>query len=437
VTQVYLSDFATFASNGGGAGPSWLLPLRHRAIERFETLGFPTPRNEDWHYTNVAPIVERRFRAALTAPTAAKVAASDISPFTFGHSEWPTLVFVDGRYSAELSSSQGSDLGKGVRVLDLQSALREEPKLIERHMSKVAEFDQAAFTALNTAFMSDGALIHIAADTVVDQPIHLIFVSTGAIAGQVTYPRNLIVAERHSRATVIESHVGLGDQEYLTNTVTEVVVRAGATLTHLKMQRESEHAYHIASVQVHQERDSHFLQFSFATGAALSRTDIHTVLDGEGSGATLDGVYMASGTQHVDHQTRIEHAQPNTFSREHYKGILDGESHGVFNGKVYVHPHAQKTDGKQENNALLLSERARISAKPELEIFADDVRCTHGSTVGRLDEAALFYMESRGISAEFARKLLTYAFAAGVIENIELEAVRKELQDLTLHRFTD
>lgn len=437
MTQVYLGDFATFAANGGGEGPAWLPLLRREAIDRFGALGFPTPRNEDWHFTSVSPIVERAFRVAPPRVTPAAVAASDVAPFTFGHAEWPTLVFVDGRYSAQLSAAAAGALPAGVRVMDLQSAWREDPSVLERHLSKVAAFDQSAFTALNTAFMYDGAVIRIAADTVVQQPIHLIFVSTGALGGHVAYPRNLILAERHSKATVIESYVGLGDVEYFTNAVTEVVVRPGATLTHLKMQRESERAYHVGSIQVRQERDSHFVSFSFATGAALSRTDIHTVLDGEGSGATLDGVYMVGGTQHVDHQTRIEHSQPNTFSREHYKGILDGASHGVFNGKVYVHPQAQKTDGKQENNALLLSDKARIDAKPELEIFADDVKCTHGSTVGRLDELSLFYMKSRGISSELARKLLTYAFAAGVIENIEVEAVRKELQDLTLHRFTD
>jgi Fe-S cluster assembly protein SufD len=218
--------------------------------------------------------------------------------------------------------------------------------------------------------------------------------------------------------------------------VTEAVVEDGATLTHYKIQRESQRAYHVATVDVRQGRDSHFISFSFATGARLSRTNIYTVLEGPGCGATLNGLYMGSGEQHVDHQTRIEHAQPNCFSREVYKGILDGASHGVFNGKVYVHPIAQQTDGKQSNNNLLLSDKARVDTKPQLEIFADDVKCTHGATVGRIDEQALFYMKSRGVSRELARQLLTYAFAADVLEELEVEEVKDELERITLKRFT-
>jgi Fe-S cluster assembly protein SufD len=431
VTQAYLQDFTAFARNGGGGGPSWLPPLRRTAIERFEALGFPTPKNEDWHFTSVAPIAEREFHVA-PHDGGARVQASDVARLTVGGAGWTTLVFVDGRFAPALS--QGAPPA-GVRVMDLARAWREDAALLERHLTKVADFQQAAFTALNTAFMYDGAVIHIGADVVADRPVHLVFVSTGSAAGRVAHPRNLIVADRHSRATVIESYVTTGDAPYFTNAVTEVAVGPGATLTHLKLQRESVQAFHVGTVQVHQGRDSHFQSFSFATGAALSRTNIYTVLDGEGSGATLNGLYMVDGTQHVDHQTRIEHAQPNTYSREVYKGILDGESHGVFNGKVYVRPVAQKTDGKQENNNLLLSRQARVDTKPQLEIFADDVKCTHGATVGRLDDVALFYMQSRGIGAEAARKLLTYAFAAGVLETIELDDVRQTLERATLERF--
>jgi len=215
------------------------------------------------------------------------------------------------------------------------------------------------------------------------------------------------------------------------------VVGDGATLTHLKLQRESAKAYHVGTVDVRQARDSHLVQFSFATGAALSRTNIYTELRGEGCGATLNGLYLGDGEQHIDHQTRIEHVEPNCYSREHYKGILDGAAHGVFNGKVFVHPAAQKTDGKQTNNTLLLSEKAQIDTKPQLEIFADDVKCTHGATVGRLDETSLFYMKSRGIDARTARDLLTYAFAADVLETIEQVEVREALEAATLKRYTE
>jgi Fe-S cluster assembly protein SufD len=432
MTQPYVHDFAAFTANGAKAGPAWLPPLRHSAIERFSALGFPTTKNEDWHFTSVAPIAEREFQRAPVA--ARKVEASDLAPFNFGHPDWTTMVFVDGRFNAALSSV--APFPKGLSVMDLQRAWHEDGALMESHLTRIAAFDREAFTALNTAFMSDGAVVHVAADTVVDDPIHLIFLSTGINDSLVTHPRNLIVAERNSRATIIESYVPLGDAAYFTNAVSEVVLRDGAMLTHLKLQRESEQAFHVGNMQVRQERDSHLMSFSFATGAALSRTNIHTSLDGEGCGATLDGLYMVSGKQHVDHQTLVEHVQPNTFSREVYKGILDGTSHGVFNGRVYVHPAAQKTDGKQQNNNLLLSDSAHIDTKPQLEIFADDVRCTHGATVGRLDEVALFYMKSRGIGSNHARQLLTYAFAADVIENIGVTAVRDELEEQTLRRFT-
>ncbi|HEX6533473.1 MAG TPA: Fe-S cluster assembly protein SufD [Gemmatimonadaceae bacterium] len=430
MTEAYLRDFAAFAANGGGSGPPWLLPIRRSAIERFGALGFPTPKNEDWHFTSVSPIAERAFAPAPAV--AAGVARADVAVHAFG-AGFIELVFVNGRFAPALSDVDG--IPAGVTVRDLAGAWRDAPALLEPHLARVAGYRDASFTALNTAFMYDGAVIHIARDVALDRPIHLLFLATADGTARVSHPRTLIVAEPNASATVIESYAAIGDATYLTNAVTEAVLRAGATLTHLKLQRESPAAYHVGTVEARQERDSHFISFSFATGAALSRTNIYTVLDGEGSGATLDGLYMTDGTQHVDHQTRIEHAKPNTFSREVYKGILAGESHGVFNGKVYVRPEAQKTDGKQENNNLLLSERARVDTKPQLEIFADDVKCTHGATVGRLDDQALFYMKSRGIGAEHARKLLTYAFAAGVLESIAVEPVRRSLEAATLARF--
>jgi Fe-S cluster assembly protein SufD len=235
---------------------------------------------------------------------------------------------------------------------------------------------------------------------------------------------------------VIESYVALGEATYLTNSVTEISLGQGATIAHYKIQRESPRSYHVATIDARQGKDSHFVSFSFAIGAALSRTNVWTVLGGEGCGATLNGLYMADGDQHVDHQTRIEHQKENCYSREVYRGVLDDTAHGVFNGKVYVHPEAQKTDGKQENHTLLLSPRAVIDTKPQLEIFADDVKCTHGATVGRIDQTSLFYMKSRGVGAVRARQLLTYAFAADVLEQIELEPLRNSLEELTLARFT-
>jgi Fe-S cluster assembly protein SufD len=432
VTAPYAEDFQAAAD--AGLGPAWLLEARRDALRRFEQLGFPTPKNEDWHFTSVAPIAEAGF-ATLRAASG-DVRADELAPYLFA--DWPTIVFVNGRHAPELSTP-AERLPEGVRVASLSAALRGEAgldDLLDRHLTRVANGEDHTFTALNTALMTDGAVVHVGKEMVVDAPLHLLFVSDANAARGATHPRTLVVAERHSKAAVVESYVGLGEASYFTNAVTEVVVDDGATLQHYRLQRESPRAFHVATTEVRQGRDSHFVDFVLTMGGALSRSNVYTLLGGEGCGATLNGLYLLSGEQHGDHQTRIEHAEPNCFSRELYKGLLDGSSHGVFNGKVFVRPDAQKTDGKQENNNLLLSDTARVDTKPQLEIFADDVKCTHGATVGRLDETALFYMKSRGVNATVARQLLTYAFAADVLETIELDAMREGLEALTLARFT-
>jgi Fe-S cluster assembly protein SufD len=433
VIESYLKSFERFSLNGGAAAPDWARSLRLSAITRFETLGFPSTANEDWHFTSVAPIAEREF--SLLAPPKHEVTAEQIAPFSFGASDWHTLVFVNGRFDAMLSNLAA--LPDGVTLLPLARAFDELPLLVEQYLGRIAAYEGQTFTALNTAFLEDGAVLHVAREVEVARPIHLLFVTDANARDGASQPHNLIVLDRLAKATVIETYAGLGDGAYFTNAVSEAVVGDGATLSHLKLQRESAKAYHVGTLDVRQARDSHLVSFSFATGAALSRTNVYTELRGEGCGATLNGLYLGDGDQHIDHQTRIEHVEPNCYSRELYKGILDGSAHGVFNGKVYVHPAAQKTDGKQTNNTLLLSEKAQIDTKPQLEIFADDVKCTHGATVGRLDETSLFYMKSRGINARTARELLTYAFAADVLETIELAEVREGLESATLQRYIE
>ena len=431
--ETYLEGFEAFSRDGGASAPQWARSLRLSAIARFEELGYPNTKNEDWHFTSVAPIAERAF-APLTSGTG-RVSAAQVAPFSFGSTDWHTLVFVNGRFDAALSRTDG--LPDGVQVLPLARAYDELPLLLEQHIGRIASMDAHTFTALNTAFINDGAVVHVQPDIEVVRPIHLLFVSDASAVNGVAQPRNLIVLDRFAKATVIETYatVARGAGAYFTNAVTEATIGEGATLTHLKLQRESALAYHVGTFDVRQARDSHLVSFSFAIGAQLSRTNIYTELRGEGCGATLNGLYLGDAEQHIDHQTRIEHVAPNCYSRELYKGILAGASHGVFNGKVYVHPAAQKTDGKQTNNTLLLSEKAQIDTKPQLEIFADDVKCTHGATVGRLDENSLFYMKSRGINARMARELLTYAFAADVLETIELAEVREGLEAATLRRY--
>jgi Fe-S cluster assembly protein SufD len=411
--------------------PAGAQALRRAAFERFAALGFPTTRNEDWHFTSVSPIADQDF--VLLTSRSGDVERRELAPFEFaGASGWHTMVFVNGRFEPSLSDLAG--LPAGVRVIDLASAWESAPELVER-VGSIISYENAPFTALNTAFMHDGAVLEIAHDIEVKQPIHLLYVTDATAAKGMMHPRNLIVAGRNSSASVIESYVSTSDAMYLLNAVTEAAVGAGATLRHYRLQREAGRAYHVATVEARQERDSHFVSFSFATGASLSRSNVYTTLDGDGSGATMNGLFMLDGEQHSDHQTQIIHAQPNTFSRELYKSVLDDQSHGVFNGKVYVHPIAQKTDGKQTNKTLLLSEGAQMDTKPQLEIYADDVKCTHGATVGQIDKMALFYLQSRGVATATAERLLTYAFAADVLETLEIDAVREALERMTLERF--
>ena len=411
--------------------PAPLAKLRSAGSAAFAALGFPSRKDEDWHYTSVSDISSAHFTSP--PPAAALPSAASLSPFTFGAS-WPLIVFVNGRFAPSLSQMQ--KLPDGVRAMSLADAVSNEQELLARHLGKAAGADRDGFSALNAAFAGEGTLIHVAKEMVTDTPIHILHVTDEQGTGTMSHPRHLIVVERHAKASVIVSYAGLSDNRYLTNSVSEVFVEDGGTLNLIQVQRESSEAFHIGTVEGRQGRDSHFVSFIFQTGASLSRSNVYTVLNGEGCGTTLNGLYMLDGSQHGDHQTRVEHVAPNCFSRELYKGLLDGNSHGVFNGKVYVHPEAQKTDGKQTNNTMLLSAGAQIDTKPQLEIFADDVRCTHGATVGRLDETSLFYLKSRGISSIRAKQLLMYAFAAEVLEKIEIPEVVAELERMTLERFT-
>src|ERR1043166_5418252 len=373
--------------------PDQIQSLRQAGYDRFTSLGFPTTKNEDWHYTSVSPIAEEEF-TLLTARTD-DAQASQLDPYYFRDQQWPTVVFVNGRFSPQLSSLKS--VPNGVRIETLADSWTS--KKVSDNLGHVATTDNYAFTALNTALMYDGALIEIANDAEVPGAIHLLYVTDATAAKGQMHPRTVIVAGKHSKATVIESYVSLSDARYFTNAVTEVSVAEGANLSHYKIQREGLRAYHVGTIEVRQARDSHYQSFSLATGAELSRTNVYTTLDGENCGATLNGLYMLNGEQHGDHQTQIIHAQPNCFSRELYKGVLDGRSHGVFNGKVYVHPIAQKTDGKQTNKTLLLSDAAKADTKPQLEIFADDVKCTHGATIGQIDRQALLDRKSTRLNS--------------------------------------
>jgi Fe-S cluster assembly protein SufD len=356
----------------------------------------------------------------------------DLEPFRFGDPSWCTLVFVDGVFSPELSNRPTPP--NGVVVQPLGEALEQSADLVERLFGQVATDQVTPFSAFNAAFLSDGALIRIPAGVEVGDPIHLLFVASPGAADQARNIRNLILVERGARAQVVESYVGLGAATSFTNAVTEVSVAAEAWVEHTRIQREAEAAFHVGLTSVDQERESHYRSFTLSMGARLARHDLQTRLDGENVESLLYGLYLGRGDQLVDNHTAIFHDYPNCRSWEVYKGILDGKSHAVFNGKVIVRPEAQKTDAKQTNRNLLLSDGARVDTKPQLEIFADDVKCTHGATVGRIDEIAYYYLQSRGIPRAEAQRILTYAFAAEVVEEVASPLVRQALDRLVRER---
>ena len=411
--------------------PDAVVDLRRRAFGRFTALGMPTTRLEAWRFTNVAPIANTAF--ALAAPAEREAAKAHTAPHALGIGSG--LTFVNGRHVAP--ASDVSALPAGVEVLSLAEVLagdaNETRAAVEAQLASGAAIENEAFTALNTALLHDGAVVRVPADTVVKQPIQLLFVTSPPPDGEpvMTHPRVLLVVGENAQVRVVESYGG-GDSPYLTNTVTEVVAGPGAVVDHYKLVRESPSGYHIGSMHVRLGRAANFSSHAVTLGGAIVRNDALAVLDGEGVECTLNGLYLANGRRLVDNHTTIHHAQPHCSSHELYKGILDGEARAVFNGKIIVAIDAQKTDAKQTNKALLLSEDAQINTKPELEIFADDVKCTHGATVGQLDAGALFYLRARGLGLEQARSVLIHAFAGDLLNHIAIEPIRDQLDDLLL-----
>ncbi|MEM7048656.1 MAG: Fe-S cluster assembly protein SufD [Acidobacteriota bacterium] len=414
--------------------PDSLFTLRQSALERFEQDGFPTLRTEGWRFTDIAPIRDGVFRrsTAATAGDHAAVAADALAPFVFDDAI--RLVFVDGFWAPGLSQLEA--LPEGAYVGSLAQAIAEMPEQVLPHLGAHANHEGHPFVAMNTAFFGDGAFVSLPAHAVLEKPVHLLYVSTDTADPEATvsYPRNLLVGGENSQMTVVETYAGLGPGRYFSCSATEVVAAPHAVIDHYKVQHESHEAFHLATLQIYQQRASNFFSHSVSTGGAITRNDVNAVLDDEGIECTLNGLYLAKGTQLVDNHMRMDHAKPNCNSYELYKGILDGRSRAVFNGLIYVHQDAQKTDAKQSNRNLLLSEGAIANSQPQLEIFADDVRCTHGSTVGQLDEEAVFYLRSRGIGEEAANSLLTYAFASDIVSRIKVEPVRRDLEEFLFTR---
>lgn len=408
--------------------PAWLATLRSNAFDRFTALGFPTTHDEDWKYTNVSAIAKTRFAPGLmveTEPDGSPLADMDCAT---------RLVFVNGHFSRALSSLDRPQ--RGVRVHSLKDLLLAGSEIVESHFARYARFDNQAFVALNTAMAEDGAVVEVDKDAVPEQPIQLLFLSVPSGGPSVSHPRILIVAGRGSQASVIEAYVGAGGAAYLTNAVTEIGLGDGAVLDHYRIQQESDLAFHVATVQAIQGRQSIFTSHNVALGAALARNDVNSVLDAEGAEASLNGLFFAAGSRHVDNHTLLDHAKPHCQSRELYKGILAGRGVGVFNGKIVVRKDAQKTNAIQSSRNLLLSGEAVVNTKPQLEIFADDVKCTHGATIGQLNEEELFYLRTRGIGEQAARTLLTYAFASEIVGAVKIKPIQCQIDLVLLNRLS-
>jgi Fe-S cluster assembly protein SufD len=411
--------------------PSWLFPIRKAAMSRFADLGFPTTQHEDWRFTNVAPIARLPFKPVLVFSQDGLDAAA-LNKFSFASCAGNRLVFVNGHFAPALSAILPQN--NGVKITSLAAALISDSALVEKHLARQSQGEDNPFTTLNTAFFRDGAFIHVPAGQTVSEPVHLLFVSTAKETGATAHPRNLIIAEAGSKLTVIESFVSAADGAYFTNAVDELVIGANAVVEHCKFQDESAEAFHLAAINVQLGRGCDFIAHSIATGARLSRNNIGANLAEEGVECVLNGLYLTRDDQLADHHMIVDHAKPHCNSHEYYNGILDGRSKGVFHGRILVRPNAQKTDAKQTNKNLLLSEDATIDTKPQLEIYADDVKCTHGATVGQLNDESIFYLRARGIGLETARRMLIHAFAAEIIDRIRYAPAREELDKLVWER---
>jgi Fe-S cluster assembly protein SufD len=404
--EMYLEQFTEFQTLSEGRAPRWLRKLREDAFALFCERGFPTTHDEDWRFTNVAAIARTPF--ALPPKNATPLVGSVLQPWLMKDAAID-LVFVDGQFARELSVLPSLP---GVSVSSLREAFTTRPEALQSHLGRYLDTRRDPFCALNTAFAEDGAYVNIGRVVVLEAPIRLLFVSTASHVPIMIHPRNLLVFENESQATVIEEYVSLGSSPMLCNSATELIAGENATVSHYMIEREQRETFNISTLRIQQERNSNTASHSLLLGGGLVRNNVHPVLAGEGGECLINGLFVGDGQQHLDNYMHVEHASPHCSSRQFYNGILDGHAHGVFHGRIVVHKNAQKTDAKQTNRNLLLSDDAQIDTKPQLEIYADDVKCTHGATIGQIEENALFYLRSRGIDEGSARKILLLAFAS-------------------------
>jgi len=429
----YQQAFLALQENQQGERVAWLQRLRAHAMDRFAELGFPSVKDEEWKYTNVAAIAAIDFKPALSQTAGdSEVETELLASVRCVETAQSELVFLNGILRKDLSSLAA--IPEEVVAMDLSEAIADERyrEIVWKHLAQQADYVADGFTALNTALVSHGAFVYLPKNALMKTPLHLLFISDGAETA--SFPRVLVVAGENSNATLIESFVSVNDSRYFTNAVVEIVLKDGARLEHYKVQRESVEAFHVATTAADLGANSSYDTTTINFGAKLSRHDIHVTMDNEGAECWVDGLYLVTATQHTDTHSVIDHRQPHCTSHQLYKGILDGKSRAVFNGKIFVRHNAQKTDAMQTNKNLLLSNEARVDTKPQLEILADDVKCAHGAAVGQIEEDELFYLETRGIHPDLARNLLTYGFAEEVIGKIKIDSIRGQLDEAVLHR---
>jgi Fe-S cluster assembly protein SufD len=420
----YLSAFAGFLRTAAGHDTAWLRTLREEAFARFSEVGFPTTHDEDWRFTNVSPIARTEFALARRPRT---LSQADLSGVVLDGAA-ARLVFVDGQFASHLSSSDF--LPATVRVSSLRQEIIDGSESVEDHLGRYLDIQRDPFCGLNTAFLEDGAFVRIGPGTVLEKPIHLLFVSTEGYIPTMVHSRNLVLVGPGAQAEIIEEYVSLGGGTSLSNSVTELVAGEDANVSHYMIEREHPAAFNVSTLRIQQERNSNIASHSVLLGGGLVRNNVHPVLAGEGSECLINGLFVGNEQQHLDNYMYVEHASPHATSRQFYNGILDGRAHGVFHGRIVVHKNAQKTDAKQTNRNLLLSDDAQIDTKPQLEIYADDVKCTHGATIGQIEENALFYLRSRGIEEVTARRMLLVAFANECVERMKPGAARLHIQQL-------
>jgi len=430
IKKWYLDNFEIFQNSLNGESLKPINQLRKDAMAKFSELSFPTIKDEEWKYTNITPLFKHSFKPAASI---SEIENAQVDQFTFDDLKGYLAVFVNGIYSKDLSRLE--NLPKEVVISSLEDAINSYHLAVQKYFSKYADYKQHIFTSLNTAFTKDGAFIHIPDGKILEDPVHILFITNSNGEKILSQPRNLFSVGKNSQVKILEHFVSIDHGIYFTNSVSEISAGENAVVDHVKLQEESKNAFHIHRIEVEQERNSNFTSHSISLGGIISRNDCNIRFNGEGGEGTLNGLYLTDGEQLYDTHTMIDHAKPHCTSHEHYKGILDDKSRGVFNGKVMVRKDAQKTNAFQENNNIILSAEALVNTKPQLEIFADDVKCTHGATIGQLDMDSMFYLKSRGIGKVTARAILIHAFASDIIKSIPLKSIKSYIESILTERF--